>query len=253
MNQTPIPPTHLIPMDGFKGEPLSIDVVYANASHPRNVFGEGIYAPLARLWLHMDLAAITLLAARLADKRMGWTFQLKDGLRTVEAQGRMEQTAIVRKNPHWLVDGPKRLLSPPGAGAHPRAMAIDVCPIGADGVPVDMGTEFDHFTDDPDAPNPAARAYTDFPASILQNRRALEGAFIDAAGHLGLSIVPLESEWWDFRLPAAIWETFAPLRDSDLPPGMRMTVPDEGAPEPAHIPALQSRILDRLAGRRESA
>ena len=41
-------------------------------------------------------------------------------------QTAMGKTQIVKDNPDWLEE-PNRMVSPPGNGAHPRGMAIDVC------------------------------------------------------------------------------------------------------------------------------
>jgi len=210
-------------MDDYeKTHPLRIDLVYADAAHPENIFGGALYRKGAKLWLHREFADVVLLAAKLVNERWGGTLVLKDGLRTMEAQQAMQETAIVRANPQWSADGPSRLLSPPGRGGHPRGMAVDATIAGPDGKEWDMGTPFDHLTTDP-AQNPAARAYKDLPAHVLENRKKLQDAFTDAAAQLGVEIYPLPAEWWDFRFPAEYFNKFAPLSDKELPPAMRMT------------------------------
>lgn len=219
----------LIPMDLFAGfAPVRIDLVYANPVHARNIFARALYHPQARLWLHDDLAAIVLRAAAHLHRHYGWITVLKDGLRTVEAQEMMQETDIVKANPHWSGAAvEKRLLSSPGNGAHPRAMAIDVGFIDKNGRDVDMGTPFDFFTSDPNN-NPAARAYTNFPDAVLDRRRIAEDAFTSAAATFNLPLVPLASEWWDYRFPADLYNLFPALHDADLPEWMRMT----GRPNP---------------------
>lgn len=201
---------------------LRIDLVYADAAHPENIFKTGIYRKDARLWLHREFAAVVLRAAEIIDAKWGGTLVLKDGLRTTEAQQAMQDTAIVRANPQWSAEGPNRLLSPPGRGGHPRGMAVDVTIAGPDGREWDMGTSFDHLTTDP-ANNPAARNYRALPPEVLENRKKLQDAFVEAAGELGVEVLPLPAEWWDFRFPADYFNQFAPLSDKDLPPAMRMT------------------------------
>lgn len=209
-------------MDDMAGrEPLTVDLVYANAAHPENIFGVALYRTDAKLWMHKDLAQITIRAARNLHTQFGWTLELKDCLRTVDAQTGMQETEIVRKNPHWCEE-PDLLLSKPGNGAHPRGMAVDVCVLDANGKHVDMGTPFDYFSEDP-VRNPAHRNYTDLPEAVLQNRRNLENAFAAAAEELSLLLFPLPEEWWDFRFPPEIYETYAPLRDKDLPAEMQMS------------------------------
>lgn len=195
------------------GIPLVCDVAYARAD---NFLREAIYKPDARLWLHRDLAAICLEAARLARTHHNLTLCALDGLRTTDAQQRMMDSAIARANPHWMQDGPNRMLSPTGAGGHPRGMAVDVLLLDNAGQKLDMGTEFDDMT-------PAsARAYRDLPAHVLANRACLEDIMMAAARAKGATLVPLASEWWDFRFEATVYNTYAPLADSDLLPSQRL-------------------------------
>lgn len=207
-----IDPHDLVPMDLFPAEPFAIDVVYTNPDNPENIFGTAVYHKNARLVLHRDLARIVLGVARKVRTRHGWTLILKDGLRPVEAQAALMETDIVKRNPHWL--GEPRLLSGPGQGAHPRGMAIDVSVEG-----IDMGTTFDAMVPE------SARAYDGFPAEILTNRKNLELAFLESAAELNLHLLPLPSEWWDFRLTRDYSGRYDPLSDQDLPPPLKICTP----------------------------
>ena len=109
-----IPATDLIDMGAWAardGLPLRVDLVYAQINHPENIFGRALYRETARFWLHRDFAAIVADAAKIAYAQREWIFILKDGLRPVEAQAMMQDTAIVKANPQWLIE--PRLLSPP--------------------------------------------------------------------------------------------------------------------------------------------
>lgn len=217
-----ISPSDLVDMCTYvKDAPLAIDLVYAQAGHPENIFGCALYKADAPFLLHDSLARIVLGAARHLHKTQNWTCVLMDGLRPVEAQEAMQRTAIVQRNPHWC-QGPNRLLSPPGHGGHPRGMAVDIVCIDGQGNRIDMGTAFDHLSKDP-AYNPAARSFKNLPAAVLQNRHLLETAMTTAAQSLGLPLLPLPAEWWDFRLPPDFYNAFAPLSDHDLPAHWRMT------------------------------
>ena len=216
--------TELVALDDYTGtHPLKVDLVYAQDRHPDNMFKTAIYRPDAKMWGHRDLVAIILAAAQICFKRTGWIFEVKDCLRPVEAQEKMSDTEIVKKNPHWLEE-PGRLLSPPGKGGHPRGMAVDIILLDKNGTPIDMGTPFDYLTEDR-ANNPAARNYTQFRSEVLSNRRVLEEAMMQAAQSFGRDLLPLPQEWWDFRFLPEYTVQFAPLRDTDLPPEMRMTAP----------------------------
>ena len=221
-----ISPADLVPMDIFIGnEPIKIDLVYANENHARNIFDEALYHDSARLWAHRDIAAITLLTARVLNRAHGYTVEIQDCLRTTEAQKAMGETKIVQANPEWLQE-PNRMVSPPGHGAHPRGMAIDVGMLDKDDNPVDMGTLFD------DMDKKSYRSYDGFPEEILQNRLALENAFMKSAKLLGHDFLPLPSEWWDYRFPAETYRKYGALSDENLPPQMQMTHKiDNGIPD----------------------
>ena len=216
----PINPFNLVPIDVFRDFPIEIDVVYANKDHPNNGFGQ-IYALNASLWCNKDLCKIVLHAAVALNKRYGWKLRVLDCLRTVEAQTRMSGRGI-----------DEALVSAPGQGAHPRAMAIDIEPIDADGVRVEMGTPFDFFADDL-SDNKAARNYTQFGSYsntdlIRLNRAKLETAFSWAgtkAENRAFHIVPLKQEWWDFRFCSDLFERYAPLSEGDLPEYMKLLSP----------------------------
>ncbi len=204
-----------------RGIKLRHIMVYALPDHPLNhVFKEAIYRPGAKMWVHQDLAEIVLLAAERCWVEKQLRFVLLDCLRTVDAQARMAQTKIVQANPHWTTPGPGQLLSNPGEGAHPRAMAIDIMLEDAHGNALDMGTVFDHFTLDP-SDNPAARDYP-MPDHVQANRDLLNHYMLDAARTLGRDLWLLPSEWWDFRFKPEVYNAYAPLSDADLPDAMKM-------------------------------
>ena len=237
-------PADLIPMDIFCHDyPLSIHLAYKDDKAP-NIFGK-IYHNDARLWLHRDLAAIVLLTSKIIESKSGYSCLLYDGLRTMEAQEKMRRSNIAQKNPHWLEE-PGRLLSPPGAGAHPRGMAIDLSLRNKDGTLVEMGTVFDHLAEDSSAMhNPAHRDYPNLSPEIIQNRALLTDAMMDAAQALGRDLLPLPQEWWDFRLPAETYNSFAPLSDDDLPGYMRMVETEN----PEQIPDYEEEkqeMVDRI-------
>ena len=210
----------LVPMELFNGRfPLSVQLAYARDEAP-NIFGQ-IYAEGARLWLHRDLASIVLAAAKIAHQRSGVSFVLYDGLRTSDAQEKMAQSAVVKANPGWMQE--PRLLSPPGSGAHPRGMAIDISLMDADGNLMEMGTDFDHLAENPHQDhNPAHRDYSKLATEHKQNRTILDDAMMAAANKLKLPLLALPQEWWDFRMPSDVYGVYAPLADADLPPEMRM-------------------------------
>lgn len=211
----------LVHMDGHNGLYVA-DVVYADAAHPENVFGCALYNADAQIYLHKRLADVVLKAARFA-KDDGFVIWVKDGLRTMEAQKLMGESPIAREHPEWL-EAP-RLISPPGAGGHPRGMAVDVTLYDAHtDQELDMGTPFDCFPEDKMAGIwPAHRDYDDLSADVKANRARLNDYMARGAADCGEKLLALPAEWWDFRFYPEETSTYAPLSDADLPPEMRLS------------------------------
>lgn len=205
---------------------MRIDLVYAKPLHPHNIFKEGIYRKEARMWGHREFVPVILRAAEICHAETKLLFELKDCLRTVEAQEKIFASSIVQAHPEWLEE--PRLFAPPGKGGHPRGMAIDLILIDDNGDAVEMGTPFDHMTENK-ADNPAARDYVDFGQGqafndmVHKNRKILEESMMRAASELGRELLPLPQEWWDFRFPHTYTATHAPVYDRDLPLEMRLT------------------------------
>jgi D-alanyl-D-alanine dipeptidase len=221
-----IAPGDLVVLDEFVGrKPLRVDTVYAKAGHPDNMFGAAIYRPDARMLCHFQMAPLIVRAAELLHAETGHYLECKDCLRPLEAQQKIIDSAIVRAHPQWLEE--PRLFSPPGRGGHPRGMAIDVVIVDGNGEELDMGTRFDYLTPDKSV-NPAARDYIDFGrgdaynALVVENRALLTRVMMRAAEETGRTLWPLPQEWWDFRFPNDYTAEYAPVRDADLPPSLRM-------------------------------
>lgn len=201
------------------GLPVRIDLAYAQDDNL--LFGERIYRSNARLFLHDALAQVVRDAAIACHDLTGHWFVLHDGLRTVEAQEKMLRTQKVRQNPHWLE--PPRLLSAPGQGGHPRGMAIDISLQTETGEILDMGTAFDFLAENASPlHNPAHRDYAGLKPLHRKNRNILTWAMVQAAARLNIPLLPLPQEWWDFRLSPDMYECYAPLSETDLPPAMRL-------------------------------
>jgi len=221
----------LVPLNVFENDSkLVVDPVYTFKAHQSvespltNQFPALYHEEAKIMWGNKDLVAVTVLASEMCHHLHGWRLRVADCLRTVEAQEGMEGYGY---HPS--------LVSLPGTGAHPRAMAIDIIPEFQDDngewQEVDMGVPFDHFSDDPETDNPAARDYVTFgsieaSAKVYENRRKLEFAMYKSAEFLGQPMAPLPDEYWDFRFPNDVSDEYAPLRDNDLLPIQRQINPD---------------------------
>ncbi len=218
----------LLAFDDFVGEyPISIDLVYAQAGHPNNLFKEAIYKADAKVWGHKDMVALTLKAAEICFDNYGWVLEVKDCLRPVEAQQFMLDSNVIKENPSWMEE--PRLLSPPKKGGHPRGMAIDVIPLKENGEQIEMGTAFDALPEDKKN-NLSARNYKVFSNDdsynnmILENRDKLTNSMLKAAEIQNMDLLPLPQEWWDFRFMPDYTNMFAPIYDVDLPESMRVMI-----------------------------
>lgn len=215
-----IKPSDLINMaDQAQKHGYRIESMYADAGHPFNMFGQAIYRHDAPLLLHQDFAPIVHLAAQYCRQRSSLHFVLHDGLRVTDAQENMQSTDIVKANPDWMenVPGRGRLLSPPGGGAHPRGMAIDISLSDEHGVTQDCGTKVDEMN------ALTSRKAVGLSETAKQNRALLDQCMSDAAKQLNKPLILLEAEWWDFRFPCDIYNQYTPISDHDLPGAMRLT------------------------------
>ncbi len=210
----------LVPMEAYiKSHPIIVDVAYACDSNI--LFQQAIYKKDAQLYLHRKLADVVLLASQYIYDSHGYKTVLYDGLRTTDAQEYMLTTKRVLANPNWLKS--PALLSSPGSGAHPRAMAIDMTLIDSAGKVIDMGTPFDYLAENPaKAFNAAHRDYAELSEKDQKSRDILTHAMLQAANELKVNLLPLPQEWWDFRLMREEYEQYNPLSEQDLPEYMRL-------------------------------
>lgn len=103
----------------------------------------------------------------------------------------------------WALVPDERYVANPARGSrHNRGAALDLTVVQtADGRELDMGTDFDNFTDR------AHRDYAGLPLPVRENRRLLEQIMI-RHGFIGLP-----TEWWHFD--DADWQTF-PVSNTPL-------------------------------------
>lgn len=215
-----ISPDDLICMDDFASENhYRVELAYAQENNL--LFGERIYKPNAKLWLHKILADIVFEASNICSYSYGLRLVCYDGLRTVEAQQKMFHTKKAQENPHW-VDEKIPLLSKPGGGGHPRAMAVDLGLETKQGETMDMGSPFDYLANNALPEHNIAHREYKHPQSIINNRKILDQAMRTAAKKYKTPLLELPQEWWDFRLFPETYNEYAALWDADLPENMRL-------------------------------
>lgn len=150
---------------------IVLDIKYATNE---NFTKQQVY-PSAKCYL-VDAAAKALKAASESFNKKGYRIKVWDGYRPLEVQRRF-----------WKIVPDERYVANPEKGSrHNRGCAVDITLIDKDGKEVDMGTEFDDFSEK------AHRDYTNLQPNVIENRKLLEEVMKEN-GFEGLS-----TEWWHF-------------------------------------------------------
>lgn len=170
MNNSP-----LVEIDAQRYQ-VQIDLIYAGAD---NLAGRVIY-PDARCLLHHQAAGCLYKASQLA-RQAGFTLRIYDAYRPPYAQDLL-----------WDALPNNDYVRDPHLGSHhSRGVAVDLTLVGADGEPLNMGTEFDAMEEK------SHQFYPDLPVDVQRNRLLLVGIML-AAGFQAIA-----TEWWHYELPNA--------------------------------------------------
>lgn len=152
---------------------VEFDIRYASY----NNFTEKPVYSAAKCFLHVEAAVKLRKAIKLASK-LGYRIKIFDAFRPSEAQYKL-----------WEHTPDANFLAPPDKGSpHSRGVAIDLTLIDSDGNELDMGTDFDAFTE------LSHHANTKIPAAAQQNRFILLG-IMTASGWDNYM-----NEWWHYQL-----------------------------------------------------
>ncbi len=153
-------------IDNFTGKILyQSDKIYA-----RKVVAEALSK------VHQDLV-----------KNHNLRIKIFDGYRPLSVQKAM-----------WEIYPDDRYVANPATGSrHNRGAAVDITIIDSTGTQLDMGTEFDNFTEK------AHPSFTDLPEEVLNNRKLLS----DTMMKFGFN--PITTEWWHFDYKG--WKKFSIL------------------------------------------
>lgn len=153
---------------------VELDIRYATTN---NVTGQKIYDN-ARCYLHPDAVLCLKKAIELA-KIQNLRLKIFDGFRPIAAQ-----EFLFKDFPDGgFVSNPKT-----GSVPHCRGVAVDLTLIDESGKELDMGTEFDNFT------NLAHQGNTDVSALSQKNRYILLGIMTAAGWDF------YRNEWWHYQL-----------------------------------------------------
>ena len=158
---------------------IALDIRYATT----NNFTKSQMYDCARCFLRPEAAAAILKVHKALKVKGFGGLKMFDCYRPRPYQQRLWDKV---PNPDYV--------TPPKKGSmHGRGLAVDLTIVDSDGKELDMGTEFDNFTE---------RAHSDYqklPKNVLENRQILRGA-LEAAGFKSI-----RTEWWHFSFEGTKW------------------------------------------------
>lgn len=159
------------------------DVKYATTN---NFTGQVLY-PTNKVYIRKIVGeALAKVQSYLLEN---YNLQIKvfDGYRPLSVQKKM-----------WKIMPDNRYVADPAKGSrHNRGAAVDLTIIDSNGTELEMGTEYDNFTDK------AHYAYSDLPKNVKENRKLLRNTMDKYGFH------PITTEWWHFDFKG--WKKFSIL------------------------------------------
>ncbi len=153
---------------------VEISLAYAT---PNNFTGKPVYKKTAGCFLHRDAAQKLATAINIAGK-LGYRLKIFDAYRPSEAQWKLWQHT----------PDPEFLANPERGSPHSRGVAIDLTLIDANGCELDMGTDFDEFS------QLSHHGNMDISANAQRNRCLLLGIMTTAGWDF------YRNEWWHYQL-----------------------------------------------------
>ena len=156
------------------GDHFRIDLKYATEDN----FTEQQIYDCGRCFVRPRIATVLLEVSQRVVKEKGWSLLLYDCYRPRSAQRTL-----------WdIKPDPTYVMHPDKGSMHNRGAAVDLSFVDAEGDPLDMGTQFDHFGRE------ARHSYTELPVEIIDRRAYLR----DVMESVGFRSI--KSEWWHYSL-----------------------------------------------------
>lgn len=190
---------------------IIVDLKYSSED---NFVGEDMYSELEDAYFEKEFADRVAHAQRILQSRHPeYTLLIYDAARPISVQRYMHQLVQGTEFEDFVADGTR-------GGRHNYGVAVDLTIVHKDGTPLDMGAEFDEFSDaaavkgTPDTSDPKTRSVEVYEAYILslvaQGVISVEAAnnrilLIEVMHEAGL--VPYRREWWHFEEIMSMSET----------------------------------------------
>jgi D-alanyl-D-alanine dipeptidase len=166
---------------------IFVDLKYASDD---NFLNTNLYGDLCRAYLQPDVAeklvnASNLLQAEYPELRL----LVWDAVRPVSVQQRMwDLCDVPLKRRHWYVSPPEK------RSLHNFGAAVDVTLVTTEGEYLDMGTDFDHFSDTAYTVNEAEMVSAGKISETAYDNRLILRTMMRKAG-----FSPIDYEWWHFN------------------------------------------------------
>lgn len=159
------------------------DVKYATTN---NFTGEVLY-PSNNVYIRKIVGEALAKAQAYLHENFNLQIKVFDGYRPLSVQKKM-----------WKIMPDDRYVANPAKGSrHNRGAAVDLTIIDSNGNELEMGTEYDNFTEK------AHYAYSDLPQDVKVNRKLLRNTM----KKYGFN--PITTEWWHFDFKG--WKKFSIL------------------------------------------
>ncbi len=159
------------------------DVRYATTN---NFTGKVLY-PTSKVYIRNVVGKALANAHQYLQANYNLRIKIFDGFRPLSVQKQMWK---IFPDPNYVAD-------PSKGSRHNRGAAVDITIIDSTGVQLDMGTEYDNFTER------AHYAYPDLPEKVKKNRKLLHDTMIK------FGFEPIDTEWWHFDYHG--WKNFSIL------------------------------------------
>lgn len=148
------------------------DVRYATT----NNFTGKIFYTTDKVYLIDEVAKALVKAHQYLKKKYNLRIKIYDGYRPLSVQKKL-----------WEVYPDERYVANPQKGSrHNRGCAVDITLVDKNGKELDMGTNYDDFTEK------AHINYKKLPSKVLNNRKILRETMIR------FGFIPNRTEWWHF-------------------------------------------------------
>lgn len=174
--------TSIVPLSSIDST-IMTDVKYATTN---NFTGQVLY-PTDKVYIRKIVGEALAKVQTYLLENFNLQIKVFDGYRPLSVQKKM-----------WKIMPDDRYVANPATGSrHNRGAAVDLTLVDSTGTELEMGTEYDNFTEK------AHYDYPDLSEKIKSNRKIL----LDTMVKFGFS--PIESEWWHFDFKG--WKKFSIL------------------------------------------